>query len=71
MNSAFIYFIMSASSFMARCNPKNDESGEGVVSAAIAVVIFSTLGVAMWLAFRSTMNTATGMVSSQVAQLAN
>lgn len=49
----------------------DNENGEGVVSAAIAVVIFSALGVAMWLAFRSTMNTATSMVSSQVAQLGN
>lgn len=48
-----------------------NENGEGVVSSAIAVVIFSALGVAMWLAFRATMNTATSMVTSQVAQLGN
>ncbi len=54
-----------------RHTKSDNENGEGVVSAAIAVVIFSALGVAMWLAFRSTMNTATGMVNSQVAQLGN
>jgi ABC-type polysaccharide/polyol phosphate export permease len=48
-----------------------DEKGEGVVSSAVAVVIFSALGVAMWFAFRNTMDTATSMVTSQISQLGN
>lgn len=71
MNSALIYLLTTVSNVSTRFMHPKDESGEGVVSAAIAVVIFSTLGVAMWLAFRSTMNTATSMVTSQVSQLAN
>ena len=32
----------------------HDERGEGVVSAAIAVLIMAFLGVGMWVAFNST-----------------
>lgn len=71
MNSVLIYILTTMPNHILRLLNCDNENGEGVVSAAIAVVIFSALGVAMWLAFRSTMNTATSMVSSQVAQLGN
>lgn len=31
-----------------------DESGEGVISAAIAVLVMAFIGVAMWIAFSGT-----------------
>lgn len=71
MNSVFFYAIAVLSTTLNRAFHPREEAGEGVVSSAVAVVIFSALGVAMWLAFRSTMNTATSMVSSQIAQLGN
>ncbi len=50
--------------------PSTDkDSGEGVVSAAIAVLIFAFLGVILWVAFKATMGTATNTVNAQVAQL--
>ena len=33
-----------------------DESGEGVISAAIAVLIMAFLGAAMWVAFQAIFN---------------
>ncbi|CAG4928934.1 MULTISPECIES: hypothetical protein [Acidithrix] len=46
-----------------------DEAGEGVVSAAIAVLIFAFLGVILWVAFKATMGTATNTINAQVAKL--
>lgn len=71
MNTIIWYTLSIIPNFLSRHTSDEKESGEGVVSSAIAVVIFSALGVAMWLAFRATMNTATSMVTSQVAQLGN
>ncbi|MDA8195867.1 MAG: hypothetical protein M0019_01420 [Actinomycetota bacterium] len=47
----------------------NSDSGEGVVSAAIAVLIFAFLGVILWVAFKATMGTATTTINAQVAKL--
>jgi hypothetical protein len=46
-----------------------DESGEGVISAAIAVLIMAFLGVGMWLAFKATLGSTTKNVDSQVNQI--
>ena len=43
-----------------------DERGEGVISAAIAVLVMAFLGVAMWIAFSSTFNSAATHVNRQV-----
>lgn len=46
-----------------------DERGEGVISAAIAVLIMSFLGVAMWVGFKATLGDAQGNVDNQVDQI--
>jgi hypothetical protein len=46
-----------------------DEAGEGVISAAIAVLIMAFLGVGMWLAFKATLGSTTRNVDSQVNQI--
>ena len=46
-----------------------DEAGEGVISAAIAVLIMAFLGVGMWLAFKATLGSTTKNVDSQVNQI--
>lgn len=46
-----------------------DDSGEGVISAAIAVLIMAFLGVAMWIAFKETLGGATKNVDTQVNQI--
>jgi hypothetical protein len=47
------------------------ESGEGVISTAIVVVIMAFLAVGLWFAFKTIMGNATATVSNQVAQLGN
>ncbi|MGH9065988.1 MAG: hypothetical protein ACRD0J_00460 [Acidimicrobiales bacterium] len=46
-----------------------DEAGEGVISAAIAVLIMAFLGVALWVAFKATLSHATSTVNSQVSKI--
>ncbi len=48
---------------------RRSQAGEGVISAAIAVLIMAFLGVAMWVAFSRTMNHATTNVDHNVSQL--
>lgn len=46
-----------------------DERGEGVISAAIAVLIMAFLGVLVWIGFKATLNTTQGNIDSQVNQI--
>jgi hypothetical protein len=45
------------------------EFGEGVISAAIAVLIMAFLGVAMWFGFRQTLGNTQHKVDNQVTQI--
>lgn len=45
------------------------DSGEGVISAAIAVLIMAFLGVAMWLAFKAMLGTTTTAVSHAISKI--
>ncbi|MDQ1402569.1 MAG: hypothetical protein QOG03_885 [Actinomycetota bacterium] len=46
-----------------------DEAGEGVISAAIAVLIMAFLGVLMWVGFKATLGNTQGNVDNQVNQI--
>lgn len=46
-----------------------DEHGEGVISAAIAILVIAFLGVAMWLAFDVLMSETTDTISDQVRDI--
>lgn len=48
-----------------------DERGEGVISAAIAVLIVAALGALMWVGFRSIWQTAEANTNSQISQIGN
>ena len=48
-----------------------DERGEGVISAAIAVLIMAFLGAAMWIGFNSIWGDAETNVRDQVHQIGN
>lgn len=50
----------------AASSRSRDERGEGVISAAIAVLVMAFLGVAMWVAFDTTFNHAATHVDNQV-----
>lgn len=43
-----------------------DESGEGVISAAIVVLIMAALGALMWLGFKALWDDASTRTSEQV-----
>lgn len=43
-----------------------DETGEGVISAAIAVLVMAFLGVLMWTLFRDTLTKANTNVNEQI-----
>jgi hypothetical protein len=46
-----------------------DERGEGVISAAIAVLIMAFLGAAMWLGFNAIWDDAEDNTRTQVQQI--
>ena len=46
-----------------------DDRGEGVISAAIAVLVMAFLGAAMWVAFNEIFTSATEQVGDQVQQI--
>ena len=45
---------------------ERDDRGEGVISAAIAVLIMAFIGVGMWVAFNTTFSHAAKHVDNQV-----
>lgn len=47
----------------------DDDRGEGVISAAIAVLVMAFLGAAMWVAFNEIFTSATEQVGNQVQQI--
>ena len=49
-----------------RSEEPRDERGEGVISAAIAVLVMAFLGVGMWVAFNATFQHAATHVNQQV-----
>ncbi len=46
-----------------------DESGEGVISAAIAILVMAFLGVLMWTLFRDTLTKANTNVNDQIDKI--
>ncbi|MGH9095501.1 MAG: hypothetical protein ACRDXE_10105 [Acidimicrobiales bacterium] len=49
-----------------RTDLRRDERGEGVISAAIAVLIMAFIGVGMWVAFNATFQHTAKNVDHQV-----
>jgi hypothetical protein len=50
-----------------RC--RGSEAGEGVISAAIAVLVMAFIGVAMWAAFSGSFQKAAIRVDDQIEQI--
>jgi hypothetical protein len=50
-------------------NRRLDQRGEGVISTAIAVLIVSLLGVALWTGFRIVVQDATDRTSREIEQI--
>lgn len=50
-------------------NRLRDQAGEGVISAAIAVLVMAVIGAAMWVAFNGTFNNAAERVDNSISQI--
>jgi hypothetical protein len=50
---------------------RRDDRGEGVISAAIVVLIMAFLGAAMWVVFDRVFSDATNETETQVNQIGN
>jgi hypothetical protein len=48
---------------------RRDERGEGVISAAIAVLVMAALGALMWVGFRALWEDTEDNTSSKVAEI--
>ncbi|MEM9035193.1 MAG: hypothetical protein AAGA99_01815 [Actinomycetota bacterium] len=48
---------------------ERDERGEGVISAAIVVLIMALLGAAMWVAFNGIFTDATNRAGNEVGRI--
>lgn len=46
-----------------------DESGEGVISAAIAVLIMAALGALMWVGFQEIWGNASSQTDTQISRI--
>ncbi len=66
MDQALRAFVWAQSLIAAR---RHDERGEGVLSSAIAVLIFATLGALMWVAFKAIWGDASSRTSTQVTKI--
>lgn len=64
-----VWLFGQAASAWLQDRVRSDEAGEGVISAAIAVLIMAFLGVGLWLAFRAILGSATTSVSNQVSKI--
>jgi Flp pilus assembly protein TadG len=50
---------------------RRDQSGEGVISTAIAVLIMAFIGAAMWIAFNNVFTSASETIESEVGNIGN
>jgi type VI protein secretion system component VasF len=53
----------------AHAAPRRDERGEGVISAAIAVLIMAFLGAMMWVGFQQTLDRSQDKVDQQIEKI--
>ena len=60
-----------ASNLKQRINRANEERGEGVISAAIAVLIFALIGGAMWVAYSKLFKSSSDKTAKVVEEIGN
>jgi hypothetical protein len=66
VNVVKTYYHRPPTTVHKRRRVRRDERGEGVISAAIAVLIMAFIGVGMWVAFNATFKTTAKNVNNQV-----
>jgi hypothetical protein len=55
--------------YILRARLIRDEKGEGVISAAIAVLIMAALGALMWIGIQELWGDASSQTSEQIAKI--
>ena len=63
------YLTLRRAGHWARARIGADERGEGVISAAIAVLIMAFLGAAMWVIFRQILDDSGSRTDSTLDQI--
>lgn len=64
-----LYIRQATARLALRSRIVRDESGEGVISAAIAVLVMAFLGVLMWALFQDTLTKANDNVNTELDKL--
>ena len=64
---AYVWQRTARAALVARIS--SDERGEGVISAAIAVLVMAFLGVVMWVLFKDTLTKSNNNVNGQIDQI--
>jgi Flp pilus assembly pilin Flp len=64
-----LYVWQSGARVALRQRLVRDESGEGVISAAIAVLVMAFLGVLMWTLFKDTLTNANDNVNTELDKI--
>jgi len=67
MLALFVWQQVARATLLRRVT--SDEAGEGVISAAIAVLVMAFLGVLMWQLFKGTLSDANDNVNDQINQI--
>ena len=65
----YVWQMNLRSDWQPRYRYRGDERGEGVISAAIAVLIMAFLGVLVWGGFKLTMQSTQTKVDEQVEKI--
>jgi hypothetical protein len=50
---------------------RHDDRGEGVISAAIVVLIMALIGAGLWVAFNGIFEDATNKATNEIGQIGN
>lgn len=61
--------VLSLQTARPRLRRCPDQSGEGVISAAIAVLIIASLGALMWVGFKSLWENAEATTNSEISKI--
>ncbi len=64
-----MYVQQSTARLAVRSRLVRDEAGEGVISAAIAVLVMAFLGVLMWTLFQDTLTKANTNVNTELDKI--
>ena len=69
LGTIVLFLHCGPDAFVPRRMPSRCERGEGVISAAIAVLIIASLGALMWVGFKSLWESAEQTTNAEIAKI--